>query len=176
MSVFYFHAPLTRAATESWWTACTRRHRTTPLCSAGLKKATKLPQTSGAAAVYLSCICPLQPPCAPFFRRALEDASIIEQSLRSELERARISAGACLVALSPLCPDLPSGDVARRAVSSAGGGAAVADSSRLAPAGEWSALQASSLGRRQAPLSSSTDSRLAPPPLPPFFDNTLNSR
>jgi hypothetical protein len=74
-----------------------------------------------------------------------------------------------------------SGDVARRTISSDGGGiAAVSDSShagsRVPPGGEWSVLQASSFGRRQAPLSSSLDSRLAPPPLPPFFDNTFNTR
>jgi len=77
--------------------------------------------------------------------------------------------------------DISSGDAARRIVPSAGGGV-VADTvsshtgSRVASGGESAALQASSLGRRQAPLSSSSDSRLAPPPLPPFFDNTFNTR
>ena len=98
------------------------------------------------------------------YRRALEDASIIEQSLRSELERARFTAG----------------DAARRKGSSADGPAAATSNSshsgsRAASGGEWSVLQASSLSRRPLPAHPSTsDSRLAPP-LPPFFDNTLNT-
>ncbi len=167
---------LTRVAAENLWIACTRRRQTTPLYSVALKRATKLPQTSGAPAVHFSCICTLQPPRSP-------SSDVLSKTPPSSSRACAASWSAhasppvrVLTMLRPLGPDLPSGDVARRAVSSTGGGAAVADSSRLAPAGDWSALQASSLGRRQAPLSSSTDSRLAPPPLPPFFDNTLNSR
>jgi len=98
------------------------------------------------------------------YRRALEDASIIEQSLRSELERTRFTAG----------------DAARRKGAYADGHTAAAGDnlhggSRAASGGEWSVLQASSPARPPPPPPpSSSDSRLAPP-LPPFFDNTLNS-
>ena len=80
--------------------------------------------------------------------------------------------------MASICHMYP-GDAARRSTAE-GSVAAIADSShagsRVAASGDWSALPASSLARRHALPSSSSDSRLAPPPLPPFFDNTFNTR
>jgi hypothetical protein len=87
MVVFYL-----RAAAGSSSTDCTRLLRITLLCSGGLKTASKLPQNTGDDASFPVLVCILKAASLPA-RRALEDASIIEQSLRSELERARITAG-----------------------------------------------------------------------------------
>ncbi len=84
---------LTFAVAESLSTACTRQHPTTPLFNAESKRESRQPPTTGAlvcAAAHLPAL-----RTDDFFRsrRALEDASIIEQSLRSELQRTRITAG-----------------------------------------------------------------------------------
>jgi hypothetical protein len=83
---------LTRSAVGSLLTACIKPLRTTLLCSVVSKRASRPRWTTGASSYVVSLS--LSSLTSLPIRRALEDASIIEQSLRSELERTRITAGA----------------------------------------------------------------------------------